>query len=158
MLPETPSLPLRLCVDTVALTDNWRALDRLSGAARAGAAVKANGYGVGAVTATRALAAAGCRDFFVAHSWEAAEIADVANPASVSVLHGPHDAADAAYLKQAGFRPVINSLRQAQLWIDAQGGACDLMVDTGINRLGLPLAELGVPALPEFAAPKRWSF
>jgi protein-L-isoaspartate(D-aspartate) O-methyltransferase len=22
----------------------------------------------------------------------------------------------------------------------------------------LPLAELGIPALPEFAAPKRWTF
>jgi len=43
------------------------------------------------------------------------------------------------------------------------------MLDDGLTRLAigrkaagqvtlLPLAELGMPALPEFAAPKRWSF
>ena len=30
---------------------------------------------------------------------------------------------------------------------EAAAGACDLMVDTGINRLGLPMATLGDPAL-----------
>ena len=40
-----------------------------------------------------------------------------------------------------GVRPVINSLHQARLWLDAGGGPCDLMVDTGINRLGLPPAR-----------------
>jgi alanine racemase len=34
-----------------------------------------------------------------------------------------------------------------QRWREAGGGLCDLMVDTGINRLGLPLADLGDPAL-----------
>ena len=37
--------PLRLRLDGAALADNWRALDRLSGAAQCGAAVKADGYG-----------------------------------------------------------------------------------------------------------------
>jgi protein-L-isoaspartate(D-aspartate) O-methyltransferase len=43
------------------------------------------------------------------------------------------------------------------------------LIDNGITRLAigrkatgtvslLPLAELGIPVLPEFAAPKRWSF
>jgi alanine racemase len=42
---------------------------------------------------------------------------------------------------------VINSLHQARIWQEAGGGLCDLMVDTGINRLGLPLADLNDPVI-----------
>ena len=44
---DAPPPPLRLSVDARALAANWRALDALSGAARAGAAVKADCYGLG---------------------------------------------------------------------------------------------------------------
>jgi alanine racemase len=140
----TPPPPaLKLAIDTEALRANWRVLDRLSGAASAGAAVKANGYGVGARVVVPELLAAGCRTFFVAHPREAAELLDLVAPASLSVLHGPLREEDAAWMRAAGVKPVINSLIQARRWLDAGGGACDLMVDTGINRLGLPLADLG---------------
>lgn len=151
MPPELPPAALRLAIDHDALAHNWRALDRRSGAARAGAAVKADGYGVGVRQVVPVLAEAGCRDFFVAHPREVAEVAALVDPASIAVLHGPLTAADAAYLRACGVRPVINSVRQARLWRDAGGGACDLMVDTGINRLGLPLAELGDEAIAGLA-------
>ena len=147
MPPEPPAAPLRLTIDGDALAANWRALNRLSGPARAGAAVKADAYGVGAARAAAVLRAAGCEDFFVAH-W--AEVPDLLRhvPANrVAVLHGPLTAADAAYARAAGVRPVINSRHQARLWHDAGGGACDLMVDTGINRLGVSLAELSDPLI-----------
>ncbi len=147
MPAEIPAPPLRLTLDREALVGNWRALDRLSGAARAGAAVKADGYGVGARRVVSTLAAAGCADFFVAHWSEAAEIADLVDPASISVLHGPMTATDAIYAKALGLRPVINTLAQAQCWQDAGGGPCDLMVDTGINRIGLPMAVLVDPVI-----------
>jgi alanine racemase len=59
--------PLRLHLDGDALVSNWRALDARSGAARAGAAVKANAYSLGARAVVARLRDAGCRDFFVAH-------------------------------------------------------------------------------------------
>ncbi|MBA4161862.1 MAG: alanine racemase, partial [Novosphingobium sp.] len=71
MAPETPPPPLRLTLDMGALVANWRALDALSGAASAGAAVKADAYGLGARRAARVLHGAGCSDFFVAHWSEA---------------------------------------------------------------------------------------
>ena len=40
--------PLRLILDGEALASNWKALNARSGSAQAGAAVKANGYGLGA--------------------------------------------------------------------------------------------------------------
>jgi alanine racemase len=136
-----------LRIDDEALADNWRALDQLSGAARAGAAIKADGYGIGARVALTVLQKAGCQDFFVAHWREAAELRDLTAPASIAVLHGPLTAADAAWAQATGVRPVINSLHQAQLWLDAGGGPCDLMIDTGMNRLGLPLGDLLDPLL-----------
>jgi alanine racemase len=65
----------------------------------------------------------------------------------LAVLHGLLRSDDAQFARATGVRPVINSLHQARLWSDAGGGPCDLMVDTGINRLGLPLAEIGDPVI-----------
>ena len=146
MLPE-PSPPLRLKLDHAALAANWRTLDRLSGGAAAGAAVKANAYGLGAAQVVPVLAAAGCRDWFVAHWQEVPEMLRHVPSAQIAVLHGPLTASDAAYARAAGVRPVLNSLPQIQRWLAAGGGPCDLMVDTGINRLGLAMANLGDPAI-----------
>lgn len=152
MLPDNdpaaqPSASLRLGIDADALRSNWQALDRLSGKARAGAAVKADAYGLGARQAVPVLHAAGCRDFFVAHWSEVPDVLAVAAPGSISVLHGPLTAADAAYARATGVKPVINSIEQARRWIEAGGGRCDLMVDTGIHRLGVTMGELGDEAL-----------
>ena len=143
MLPEPPPAALRLRIDREALAGNWTALDRLSGTARAGAAVKADAYGLGAAVAVPVLWEAGARDFFVAHWLEVPDLLGAVPPASISVLHGPLIAADAAYARATGTKPVINSLYQAQLWLAAGGGLCDLMIDSGINRLGLPMDALG---------------
>lgn len=140
---SVPPSPLRLKVDRAALAANWRALDALSGAARAGAAVKANAYGMGIDAVVPALREAGCRDFFVAHWNEAAGVLRHAPPQELAVLHGPMNSADLAYARATGVRPVLNSLPQIGRWLESGGGPCDLMVDTGMNRLGLPLVELG---------------
>lgn len=145
-LPD-PSPALRLAIDETALAANWRALDALSGMAAAGAAVKADAYGIGAVQAVPVLREAGCRDFFVAHWSEVPPILGLIPPEWLSVLHGPLTQGDAEFARAARVKPVINSAAQAWRWLQAGGGPCDLMVDTGINRLGLPLAELGDEAV-----------
>lgn len=141
----SPEPPLRLKLDEAALVHNWRRLDQLSGKARAGAAIKANAYGLGAQRVARLLHDAGCRDFFVAYAGEAAELEGIVNPAQVSILHGPQNADEARWISANGFKPVINSLHQAQLWNAAGSGPCDVMVDTGINRLGLSNRDFGAP-------------
>ena len=140
---EPPPAALGLRIDETALADNWRALDRLSGSASAGAAVKADAYGLGVRQAVPVLANAGCRDFFVAHWGEVAPLLDLIPASSISVLHGPLTDADAAYCRASGVKPVLNSLDQIARWQRGGGGLCDLMVDSGINRLGLSMAELG---------------
>lgn len=147
MPADLPPPPLRLKLDGAALAANWRALDRLSGTASAGAAVKANAYGLGVDFAAPVLRDAGCADFFVAHWAEVPALLDHVPAASVAVLHGPLTAADAAYARAVAVRPVINSLPQARLWAEGGGGRCDVMVDSGINRLGLTLADLADPVV-----------
>lgn len=150
MMPDTvppPPAALRLRLDSAALAANWSALDALSGAARAGAAIKADCYGLGVAAAVPVLAAAGCRDWFVAHWQEAAEAVRFVPAAQVSVLHGPMTDAEAAYARSLGVRPVLNSLAQVRRWLATGGGPCDLMVDTGMNRLGLTLDEIGDDAV-----------
>lgn len=142
---EPPSAPLRLRIDAQALAGNWQALNTLSGAARAGAAVKADAYGLGVAHVVPILRDAGVQDFFVAHWCEVPALLAHVPAAQIAVLHGPVTAEDAAYAHATGVRPVINSVQQARLWLAAGGGACDLMVDTGMNRLGLPPAQLHEP-------------
>ncbi len=147
MSAELPPATLRLSIDRAALAANWRALDRLSGQARAGAAVKANAYGLGVAVVAPVLREAGCQDFFVAHWQEVPALLAHVQANQIAVLHGPLTAADATYAKAAGVRPVINSLHQARLWGEAGGGVCDLMIDTGINRIGLSMTELTDPLI-----------
>ena len=134
---------LRLRLDNAALVANWRWLQR-KGGARAGAAIKADGYGLGALEVIRRLADAGCRDFFVSTWAEAEALAPLAEGVALSVLHGvgPRD------IKQAvsGLaRPVLNTAEQVTRWKTiAPDRPCDVMIDTGMNRLGLRADDIGL--------------
>ena len=138
---------LRLRVDTAALAQNWRALDKLSGSARTGAAVKAQCYGLGVDTCVPALREAGCETFFVAHWSEVEDVAHHVAGSQIAVLHGPLHASDVEFARGTGAMPVINSIEQAKLWLSCGGGLCHLMVDTGMNRLGLSLGDLPDPVI-----------
>ena len=132
---------LRLTIDTSALIHNWRWLQDRAGVP-AGAAIKADGYGLGAREAMQALHEAGCRDFFVSTWAEAEELGAVGDGANLVVLHGvgPDDV-EAALASVA--RPVLNSVEQVERWKQLGGGRlCDVMIDTGMNRLGLRPDEI----------------
>ena len=134
--------PLRLTLDRAALQHNWRWLQARSGTA-CGAAIKADGYGIGARPTMDALHEAGCRDFFVSNWAEADELGTVPDGASLAVLHGV-GAEDVAAALASPARPVLNSVEQVERWkAIAPGRPCDVMVDTGMNRLGLRPEEAG---------------
>ncbi len=142
-----PPPTLRLRIDTQALAHNWRVLDDLSGSASAGAALKANCYGLGVERCLPFLWEAGCRDFFVAHWSEVPAVLRHVPADRVGVLHGILDTEEAAYARAVGVKPVIDNLRQARLWHESGGGKCHLMIDTGINRLGTSPADMADPAI-----------
>ena len=133
--------PLRLTIDRTAIQSNWRWLSERAGVT-AGAAVKADGYGLGARETVEALLETGCRDFFVSSWAEAEGLGNLPKDASLVVLHGvgPDDGEATRHLPA---RPCLNTVEQVARWKEiAPDRPCDVMVDTGINRLGLRPAEI----------------
>jgi len=137
-MPETA--PLRLLLDGSALVANWRWLAAQNPGAECGAAVKADGYGLGAGDVVARLAAAGCGDFFCATWAEAAALGTMPGGARLAVLHGVR-AEDMEQALGSRARPVLNSVEQVARWRGAGGGSCDVMVDTGMSRLGLTIEQ-----------------
>jgi alanine racemase len=133
--------PLRLRLDRAALQHNFRWLQDRAGVP-AGAAIKADGYGVGARETMQALHDSGCRTFFVSTYAEAGALGEVPGDSELVVLHGvgPSDVEAAL---QSNARPVLNSVEQVQRWkVAAPGRPADVMIDTGMNRLGLRPGEV----------------
>lgn len=134
--------PLRLTIDRAAIQSNWRWLGARAGVAT-GAAVKADGYGLGAREVTAALAAVGCRDFFVSTWAEAEALGELPEAAGLVVLHGVGP--DDGEALRSTARPCLNTTEQVARWKQiALGRACDVMIDTGMNRLGLRPTEIGM--------------
>ncbi|MEM6439721.1 MAG: alanine racemase [Pseudomonadota bacterium] len=147
---EGPARPV-LTVDHDALAANWRALDALSGAAEAGAVVKADAYGCGLAPCAQTLRDAGAKTFFVAQAPEGAALREALGPdgtETIYVLNGfwPEDA---AIFAEGRLTPALISLAQVDAWsaeARARGRVLPaaLHIETGINRMALTSAELDV--------------
>ena len=122
-------------IDLRAVVANWRLLASRAAPAICAAVVKANGYGLGAAPVAQALAAAGCRRFFVATLDEGIAL----RGCEVAVFNGPLPGS-AAEFAAAQLIPVLNDPGQIDVW-EKIGGASMLHADTGLNRLGLSPAE-----------------
>lgn len=118
-----------------ALIANWRDFAAAVGPAACGAAIKADGYGLGARAVLLRLAAAGCRQFYVAHWHEVPPLLPLPDGVTISVLHGVTPAELPAAL-QLPAEPVLMTVSQAALWRQT-GRPAQAMIDTGMNRLGL---------------------
>jgi alanine racemase len=134
-----------LTVNLDAIVANWRKLESRSVPAECAAVVKANAYGCGLEPVTRALIVAGCKTFFVATLEEARRARIVAPKAAIYVLDGFFAGSGDLFAK-LDCRPVIGDLNELAEW-DAfrrgagHGGGAALHIDTGMNRLGISVAE-----------------
>jgi len=132
-------------VDLTGVAANWRLLAALVAPAECAAVVKADAYGLGAPQVSAALAAAGCRLFFVATLDEAIAVRDRL-PASceIAVLNGPLPGSTGEFVFHR-LIPVLNEPGQIADWAELarrHGGlAAMLHVDTGMARLGLTAPE-----------------
>lgn len=131
----------RLTIDLGALAENWRALDRLTQVETA-AVVKANGYGLDAGQAGRALSMAGARHFFVAVAEEGAALRRALGPGpQISVFSG-HCDGDTRLISDFDLTPMLNSIDQMLRHVEAlPGHDFGVQLDTGMNRLGMEPAE-----------------
>jgi len=131
----------RVVVDLAALASNYRYLSARSKKHCAGV-VKANAYGLGLAPVIKTLVAEGCREVFVATLPEALQVRELFADLRIIALSGLADAGAAKAAVDANIEPVINSAEQAQLWAPHAQRPITLHVDTGMQRLGLPLEEL----------------
>jgi alanine racemase len=132
-----------LDIDLDALVGNWRALrDRLSPGTLCAGVVKADAYGLGMARVAPALAAAGCRIFFVAQLGEAIALRRLLPGPEIAVLNGLLPGSPADFIGQR-LIPVLNDLAEIAAWREeGAGNPAIIHVDTGMARLGLSPREL----------------
>jgi alanine racemase len=143
--PIDPAANGVLTIDLDAIIANWRKLEGRGVPAECAAVVKANAYGCGIEPVVRALAGAGCKTFFVATLDEARRARASAPAATIYVLDG-FFAGSGSVFADLNARPVIGDLSELAEWdafckVNGFHGGAAIHIDTGMNRLGISIAE-----------------
>jgi len=134
-----------LTVDLDAIVANWRKLEKTAVPAECAGVIKADAYGCGVAPVARALAGAGCKTLFVATPDEARSARAAVPSAAIYVLNGFFQNCGDAYAKSDA-KPVIGDLNELAEWDvfcrrSGWTGGAAIQIDTGMNRLGLTVAE-----------------
>ena len=132
-------------IDVAGIVTNWRFLANRVAPAECAAVVKADAYGLGASIIAEALAAAGCRLFFVATLDEGLALRQtLPEGCGIAVLNGPVPGSGDEFA-EARLVPVLNDPGQIAEWqsVAASRGRLPaiLHIDTGLARLGLTERE-----------------
>jgi len=137
-------------VDLAALRHNLAAVRRLAPRSRVMAAVKADAYGHGAVPVARTLEAAGVDALAVACLEEAMTLRQARIQAPIALLEGVISFEEAAQAVYEQLQIVVHDHWQIALLEQLPASArlsLWLKLDSGMHRLGFPLAD--VPRLAE---------
>ena len=135
--------PTRAEIDLDRIAANFHAIRALAERPVL-AVVKCDGYGHGVLPVARRLAAEGAQGFGVALAEEALELRRAGIEGMIVVLNGVFGDAHADVLK-AGLSPVVYQLHELERFTAAAAGTpygIHLKIDTGMSRLGVPVAEL----------------
>jgi alanine racemase len=106
------------------------------------AVVKADGYGLGAIAAARALEPLEPWGFGVATLREGVELREAGFTRPILVL-SPLLLDDHAPAREAGLRPSLGGAETIADWHAGGGGPWHLSIDTGMNRAGAPWTAVG---------------
>lgn len=144
MVPSVPVWrPTYAEVDTSAISDNIRAIRaRVGPGVRIMPAVKANGYGHGAVETSRACLAGGADALCVACLEEAIELRHAGLSAPILIL-GCSTLDSAETIVEAGISSALCDIDFARALSDAavklgKNASVHVKVDTGMGRIGVP--------------------
>src|SRR3982074_1333923 len=134
-----------LTVDLDAIVANWRKLEKTAVPAECAGVIKADAYGCGPGPVARALAGAVCKTFFGATLDEARAARAAIPSAAIYVLSGFLQNSGEAFAR-IDARPVIGDLNELAEWDvfcrrSGWAGGAAIHIDTGMNRLGLTVAE-----------------
>jgi alanine racemase len=128
-------------IDLAAIRHNLGVVRRLAPASKVMAAIKADGYGHGAVAVARALDA---ESFAVACLEEALILREAGISKPIALLEGILSAEEARIAVQQQLQVVVHDHWQLRL-LDALGArplSVWLKLDSGMHRLGFPLCEV----------------
>ncbi|MAG99076.1 MAG: alanine racemase [Rhodospirillales bacterium] len=130
-----------LTIDLGAIAANYRLLREMVPGAECACVVKADAYGLGMDRVAPALAAAGCRTFFVAQTGEGIALRNRLPEATIHVLNGLAGA-DPRDFTDHNLVPVLNNLAEIEAWARfcrerGTAFATDIHADTAMSRLGL---------------------
>jgi alanine racemase len=143
--PPPAIRPSRAEVDLAALAHNLHVLRGVAGGARVYGVVKADAYGHGLVPVARALERAGVDGLCVALAEEGLALRAEGVEVPLLVLNGVYGA-DHARLLAERLVPVVFTIEQVEAFARAAAGrpvGVHLKVDTGMARLGVPIADWG---------------
>jgi alanine racemase len=135
-----------LTIDLGAVVENYRRLCREAKGSEVAAVVKANGYGLGAPEVAGALSDQGCKAFFVAQLSEALELREHLPQATIYLLHGLPEGAEAEVV-EARLVPILNHPGELERYaalarrLERRVPAA-LQIDTGMCRLGFGAREV----------------
>ena len=135
---------IRAVVDAAALHHNLRQVRRAAPDSRVMAVIKANAYGHGLLPAARALVEAD--GFAVARLGEGLALRAAGLTNRILLLEGVFSPEQLAAAAQARFELMVHSFEQLELLEALTGDAqvtAWIKVDSGMNRLGFRLDELG---------------
>lgn len=134
--------PIQARISIGAMAHNLRVARSHAGTAHVFAVVKANAYGHGLSRARRALAAAD--GFAVLTLEEAANLRQMGVEQPILLLEGIFGADEIATCAELDLWPVLHHAVHLG-WLEQQPPACTMQVflkfDSGMHRLGFPLAE-----------------
>ncbi len=126
-------------VDLEGVRQNWRKLDELCPKSCTGAVVKANAYGLDMQRVAPSLFADGCRHFFTAYVSEAVSLRKLLGPSpEIFVFNGAATTREHHACAEEDLCPLLNTPQQVKAWVEiCEGSKAAIMIDTGMNRLGL---------------------
>ncbi len=136
----------RLSINLDALRSNYRLLqDKVGQGCRVAAVLKADAYGLGAVTVGRALLEEGCETFFVACLDEALELRAAFKDVRIAILNGFYES-EADLFVQHDLIPVLGSFMEVEGYkaLGVKHGRAlpaFLKFNTRMNRLGFGSVE-----------------
>ena len=147
-------------IDLAAIRYNLGVVRRYAPRSKVMAAIKADGYGHGAVPVARALEAAKVDAFAVACLEEAMSLRHAHIQTPIALLEGVISSEEAAQAVYERLQVVVHDHWQLQL-LEALPATSEVSLwfklDSGMHRLGFPLVE--VPRLVEALARRpRWKF
>ena len=132
-------------INTRNLLYNFKALSQISSKSICAATIKANAYGVGVIKIIELLSKNKCNHFFVATLDEALIARDKNKKINIYILNGLENKDSSIFIKN-NLIPILNSIKELKLFIKNKNfkkkTKYGLHIDTGLNRLGIPINEL----------------